>query len=74
MKCVICRTGETRPATTTITLERCGATTVFKGVPAEVCSTCGEQYVDEATTRRLLEQAEGAQKAGVEVQVRSYAA
>ncbi|HEX4796147.1 MAG TPA: type II toxin-antitoxin system MqsA family antitoxin [Humisphaera sp.] len=74
MKCVICKHGETAPGLVTITLERGGTTIVIKGVPAEVCENCGEQYVDEQTTSRLLSQSEQAIAAGVQVEVRGYAA
>jgi hypothetical protein len=33
---------------------------VVKGVPARVCMNCSEEYVDEVTTRALLETAEAA--------------
>ena len=46
MKCVVCKKGETKAGTTTMTLERDGATLVFKSVPARVCANCGEAYVD----------------------------
>ncbi len=74
MKCVICRKGDTRPGKTTVTLERDKTTLVVKGVPAEVCRNCGEAYVEERTTRRLLETAETAAAAGVQVDVREYVA
>jgi YgiT-type zinc finger domain-containing protein len=74
MKCVICRNGETRTGKATVTLERDGTTLVIKGVPAQVCANCGEEYVDETTTSRLLETAEEAARAGVQVDVREYAA
>src|SRR6266567_1758503 len=47
MKCVICKKGETKAGTATVTLAKDGATLVFKGVPARVCTICGEEYVDE---------------------------
>ena len=74
MECVICRHGRTRPAQVTVTLERNGTTLVFKGVPAQVCANCSEQYVDEPTTQRLLAEAEHAAQTGVQIEVRSYAA
>lgn len=74
MKCVICRHGETEPGTTTITLERDALTLVVKGVPAQVCDNCGEAYVDEATTRKLLETAEAEVRAGAQVEIREYKA
>lgn len=74
MKCVICKYGETRMGKATVTLERDTATLVIRGVPAEVCSNCGEEYVSEETTARLLKSADEAVKAGVKVDVREYAA
>lgn len=74
MKCVICKDGETQPGLATVTLEREGMTLVVKAVPAMVCGNCGEEYVDEATTARLLRIAEDAAKAGVQVDVREFVA
>ena len=74
MRCVICKHGEVTPGTTTVTLERGTTTLVVKGVPARVCQTCGEVYVDEATTRDLLEAAAAAERTGVQVEVRQFAA
>jgi YgiT-type zinc finger domain-containing protein len=74
MRCVICKQGETRPGKATVTLTRDQLTLVVKGVPAEVCFNCGEEYVAEQTTKRLLATAEEAASAGVEVDVREYVA
>lgn len=74
MKCPICRQGETRDGTVTITLERDGMTFVVKSVPALVCGNCGEEYVDEDTTAKLLRQAEEAARGGVQVDIREYVA
>ncbi|WP_448189406.1 type II toxin-antitoxin system MqsA family antitoxin [Azospirillum sp. sgz301742] len=74
MKCVVCRQGVTQPGAATVTLERDGATIVFRGVPAEVCENCGEEYVGEAATARLLDIADEALRAGVRVDVRDYLA
>jgi YgiT-type zinc finger domain-containing protein len=73
MKCVICKKGETKPGKATVTLERNGTTLVIKGVPANVCTNCGEEYVDERITARLLKTAEEAARSGVQVDVREYA-
>ena len=74
MKCVICKYGETAPGKATVTLEQDGATVVINDVPARVCTTCGEEYVDEATAARLLKIADEATRAGVQVDVRRYMA
>jgi YgiT-type zinc finger domain-containing protein len=73
MKCVVCKRGNTKPGTTTVTLERGEFTMVVKDVCAEVCSNCGEAYVDEKTTRRLLRAAEKAARNGAQVEVCRYA-
>ncbi|MGD0463301.1 MAG: type II toxin-antitoxin system MqsA family antitoxin [Tepidisphaeraceae bacterium] len=72
MKCVICKNGKTAPARVTVTLERGATTLVFKSVPANVCDNCGEQYVSEDVTRRLLRAAEEAVCAGVQVEIRGF--
>lgn len=74
MKCVICKNGETQKRTATVTLERGGTTLVVKQVPAEVCSNCGEEYVDAAVAEKLLSEAEAAVNAGVQVDVRTFGA
>ena len=73
MKCVICRQGETRPGKVTVTLERDSLTLVVKSVPAQVCENCGEAYVEAEVTRRLLQTAREALRAGVEVEIREFA-
>lgn len=72
--CPVCKHGSLIPGKVSVTLERGPLTIVTKGVPAQVCDNCGEQFLDQATTARLLEQAEAAAKSGVQVQVRGYAA
>ena len=74
MKCVICKQAETSPGKVTVTLERDALTLVIKGVPARVCPNCGEEYVDEEVAARLLETAEEAARAGVQVDIREYIA
>lgn len=74
MKCVICRHGETHPGTATVVLEHGGATLVIKSVPALVCTNCGEEYVQEDTAARLLSEVERASQAGIQVEIRQFAA
>jgi len=73
MECVICKHGETRRGTATITLTCNSTVLVTKGVPADICTNCGEEYVGEATTAHLLRTVEEVSRAGVEVDVREYA-
>ena len=72
MKCVICKLGETQTGKTTVTLERDAMTLVFKNVPAQVCTNCGESYVDETVSSYLLKTAEDAAHSGVQVDIREF--
>jgi YgiT-type zinc finger domain-containing protein len=64
MKCIVCKQDETRTGTTTVTLNRQGATFVFKDVPAQICPSCGEDYLDDAVVRSLLKSADTMAAAG----------
>ena len=70
MACANCKHGNARPGVTTLTLTRDALTLVVKNVPAQVCESYGEAYVDEATASQLLEAAEAASQAGVQVDIR----
>ena len=72
--CVICKHGEVKPGTTSLTVERGAMTLVIKGIPARVCATCGGGYFDKETTQRIEAIAHQLPSAGVEVGVRQYAA
>lgn len=74
MRCVVCKQADTGPGVATVTLEREGLTLVVKGVPAQVCPNCGEEYVEEATTASLLDAADDAARNGIRVDVRDYVA
>jgi YgiT-type zinc finger domain-containing protein len=74
VKCVICQYGETEPGTTTVALTRDETTVVICDVPALICTTCGEEYVDAVTGKRLSQIAERAVDEGVQVDVRRYQA
>ena len=74
MKCLICKHGETGPGEVTVTLDRDETVMVFRRVPAEICDNCGEAYVDDSTAGGLLESAEQAAAAGVQVDVRQFTA
>lgn len=71
-QCPMCPAGTLQNSTTTVTMERDGATIVFKEVPAAVCDACGEAYLDEDVSERVSRQAAAAVNAGVEVDVRRY--
>lgn len=74
MKCVICKTGQTHPGTTTVTLERANTVVVIRDVPAEICDNCGEYYLNEATAKRVYADADETARRHVEVEIQRYAA
>ncbi len=47
---------------------------MIREVPAQICTICGEEYVDAATGKRLSPIAEKALSEGVQVDVRRYKA
>ncbi len=74
MKCVICKTGEIKPGTGTVTLLRGETTLLIKGTPAEVCEDCGEYYLDEVVARKVYKRADEAVERRAEVELLRYAA
>jgi YgiT-type zinc finger domain-containing protein len=65
MICLICRQAETVDGLTSLRLERDEMRLVFNSVPARVCPSCGEAYVDEDVAVRLLQDAEKMSKVGM---------
>ena len=73
MICPICRCSQTQAGFASVTLERDESTLLFKNVPAQVCNNCGEEFIDEAISFNLLQAAETAVQAGVQMELRRYA-
>jgi YgiT-type zinc finger domain-containing protein len=58
MICLICRQAEIIDGLTSVRLERGESHLVINNVPALVCPSCREAYVNEEVAVRLLQQAE----------------
>jgi YgiT-type zinc finger domain-containing protein len=65
MICLICRQAKTVDGLTSVRLERNEMRLVFNSVPARVCPSCGEAYVDEDVAVQLLRDAEEMSKMGM---------
>jgi YgiT-type zinc finger domain-containing protein len=74
MKCIACKNGATKPGTVTFTVDKQTTVVVIRDVPAAVCSTCGEEYIDADTMRELEKLVKSAQKAGINVAVQHFIA
>lgn len=74
MKCVICKTGDTLAGEVTVTLQRGETTVIIKKVPAQVCDNCGEYYLSDDISERVLTQVEKAVNANTEIEILRFAA
>ena len=72
MNCLICRQAELVDGLTSVTFERGEMRLVIKNVPAHVCPSCGEAYVNEDVAVRLLQEAEEMSTAGMLDEVIEY--
>ncbi|HEX2573457.1 MAG TPA: type II toxin-antitoxin system MqsA family antitoxin [Polyangia bacterium] len=74
MKCAICKHGTLRPGQTLVSFERDNAVVVIRGVPALLCTVCGEEYLERDVMRTLSETADRAQHEGHELSVQHFRA
>jgi YgiT-type zinc finger domain-containing protein len=74
MKCAICRNGITESGFTTVLLEKGDTTLVFKNVPAQICSNCGEEYISSETNRVILSRAREESCRGITLEMLRFAA
>ena len=74
MRCAICKHGVLAPGKVTVTLERDDTMVIIKQVPADVCKECGEYYLGETESSRVLKIAEEAADKQAEMEILRYAA
>ena len=74
MDCVICKHGGTEAGFVTVSLNRGTTVIVVREVPALICANCGEYYLSEAVSQKLLAKANAAVASGAEVEILRYAA
>ncbi len=58
MKCVICKTGELHDGHTNVVHARGTRVVVIEKVPAQICDTCGEYYLDLDAAQTIYDQAQ----------------
>lgn len=74
MKCLICKMGETSAGNVTVTMQRGELTVLIKNVPAQVCENCGEYYLSDEITDKVLKQAGLSAAKNAEVEILRFAA
>ncbi len=72
MICLICRQVEIVDGLTSVKFERGEMRLVVNNVPAQICPSCGEAYVDEEVAVQLLQSLEEIYKAGILEEVVEY--
>jgi YgiT-type zinc finger domain-containing protein len=65
MICLICRQAELVDRVTTVIFQRGETRLLVKNVPARICASCGEAFVEEDVAVTLLRQAEETTQAGI---------
>jgi YgiT-type zinc finger domain-containing protein len=65
MICLICRQTEIIDGYTSVKFARGEFQLTVTGVPAHICPSCGEAYVDENLAVRLLRDADEVSKTGI---------
>jgi YgiT-type zinc finger domain-containing protein len=74
MKCAICRNGVTESGYATVLLENDDTTLVFRKVPAQICSNCGEEYISSEISRAMLSRAREESGRGISLEMLRFAA
>ena len=74
MRCIACKKGVTEPGTTTMSVDKGDTVVVIRDVPDEICSTCGEEYLDAKTIKEVEKLVASAQKAGLNIAVQNFKA
>ncbi|MEE8507149.1 MAG: type II toxin-antitoxin system MqsA family antitoxin [Kiloniellales bacterium] len=74
MRCVFCKQGDTRPGEATVTLQRGETVVVVKEVPADICENCGEYYLSDSVSEKVMAKAEEAARNGAGVEILLFAA
>jgi YgiT-type zinc finger domain-containing protein len=63
--CLVCRQADIVAGLTSVHFERGEMRLVVSNVPAQICPSCGEAYVNEAVAVWLLEAAEDISEEGI---------
>ena len=74
MKCVICKHGHTYQGKTTVVLTKNKVSVIIREVPADICENCGEYYLDEEITQKVLQITQQAVERNVELEICDFAA
>jgi YgiT-type zinc finger domain-containing protein len=69
--CPLCG-GRKEPGVTTFSADLGSGVVVVRGVGATVCTQCGEEWIDDATSRELERIVNDARSRGLQVEVTAF--
>lgn len=72
LTCRICKQGELLSGKSIFVRDIDGAVFIIKSVPAMVCGTCEEEYLDELTVEQLDNQVVAMNKPGMRVGIAKF--
>ena len=72
MNCIVCKKGSTRLEKVTVSIDKNDTVVVIRDVPAQVCSTCGEEYINATTMKDIERLVKTAQKAGMSIAIQQF--
>lgn len=72
MNCLICRQAELVDGLSSVLFERGEVRLMVEQVPARICPSCGDAYVNEDVASRLLQGAEDICATGAMEEVRQF--
>ncbi len=74
MQCIVCKNGTTKEGHVTVSVDRDSTVVVVRNVPASICTTCGEEYLDAEILKEVEIIVERARKDGLELAVHQFKA
>jgi YgiT-type zinc finger domain-containing protein len=72
MICLICRQAEVVESFTSLDFQRGEMHLSITNVPARLCQSCGEAYMDEEVTAQVLQSAERIYRVGILEEIIDY--
>lgn len=74
MRCIACKNGQTERGLATVSIDKGTIVVVVRDVPAHVCTTCGEEYLETDTVKAIEAIVEHAQSSGIDFSVQHFSA
>jgi len=69
--CPLCK-GKRSPGTTTFTVDMGFGVVVVRNVPAQVCTQCGEEWIEDNIAERLEKIVDNARRKQLQVEVMAF--